>query len=107
MTMIEYENLKKVNQPFFPEYLNAFQEMLESGWYVLGTQVQKFEQEFAAYHNVEYCIGVASGLDALILSLQVYDFPEGYEVIVPSNTYIASILAIITGFILSDTSHIE
>jgi len=93
--MIEYENLKKVNQPFFPEYQKAFQEMLESGWYVLGTQVHKFEQEFAAFHNVEYCIGVASGLDALILSLQVYDFPEGYEVIVPSNTYIASILAII------------
>jgi dTDP-4-amino-4,6-dideoxygalactose transaminase len=93
--MIEYEDLKKVNQPFFSEYQKVFQETLESGRYVLGTQVQKFEQEFAAYHSVEYCIGVASGLDALILSLQVHDFPEGSEVIAPSNTYIASILAII------------
>jgi len=93
--MIEYENLYKVNQKFFTEYQTSFESFLQSGWYVLGTNVKRFEEEFAHYHGVKYCIGVASGLDALILALNAMDFPPQSEIIVPSNTYIATILAII------------
>jgi dTDP-4-amino-4,6-dideoxygalactose transaminase len=93
--MIEYENLRKVNEPFFDELRTAFIETLESGWYILGKNVEQFEREFAEYCGVPYCIGVASGLDALVLSLMAYDFPAGSEIIVPSNTYIATILAIL------------
>lgn len=93
--VIEYENLRKVNEPFFPEYNRVFNKVLESGWYVLGQNLARFEREFANYCGVSHCIGVASGLDALILSLRAHDFPAGSEVIVPSNTYIATILAII------------
>lgn len=93
--MIDYENLGKVNKPFFAELRRAFGETLESGWYILGKNVERFEREFADYCDAAHCIGVASGLDALILSLKAHEFPSGSEVIVPSNTYIATILAII------------
>jgi len=93
--MIEYENLGKLNQPFFDDYQVAFKEMLESGWYVLGNKVKSFEQEFQEYCNTNHCIGVANGLDALSLSLNAFNFEKGAEVIVPSNTYIATILAIV------------
>jgi dTDP-4-amino-4,6-dideoxygalactose transaminase len=93
--VIEYENLYKVNEPFFPEFRRAFNNTLESGWFILGKNVERFEREFAAYCGVSHCIGVASGLDALILSLKAHEFPPGSEVLVPANTYIASILAII------------
>ena len=93
--MIEYENLRKVNEPFVSEFRRVFNETLESGWYILGKNVEHFEQDFADYCGASHCIGVASGLDALILSLKAYDFAPGSEVIVPSNTYIATILAIV------------
>jgi dTDP-4-amino-4,6-dideoxygalactose transaminase len=93
--MIEYENLYKVNLPFFEEFQNAFRNVLESGWFILGENVEAFEKEFAGYLNVNHCIGVASGLDALILSLKALDLPERSEIIVPSNTYIATILSVI------------
>lgn len=93
--MIEYENLRKVNQPFFEEFNKSFQTSLESGWYILGVNVSHFEKDFAEFHSIKNCIGVASGLDALILSLQSCNFPKNSEVIVPSNTYIATILAIL------------
>jgi dTDP-4-amino-4,6-dideoxygalactose transaminase len=93
--MIEYENLKAVNQTLFNRYREAFDNLLSSGWYVLGKQVKDFEQLYAAYCQTRYCIGVANGLDALILSLRAFNFEPGSEVIVPSNTYIASILAIV------------
>ena len=93
--MIEYENLAKVNQVYFDEFKKVFNDVLESGWFILGNNVQKFEKEFAAYNNVNYCAGVASGLDALTLSIQALDLEKGSEIIVPSNTYIATILAII------------
>lgn len=92
--MIEYENLAKVNQPFFNKFKKAFNDVLDSGWFILGKNVEKFEKEFAAYNNVKYCAGVASGLDALILSIKALDLEKGSEIIVPSNTYIATILAI-------------
>lgn len=93
--MIEYEDLKKVNEPFFNEYREAFSERLQNGWYILGDSVNKFEKEFADYCGARYCIGVASGLDALVLSLKIFGFKPDSEVIVPSNTYIATILSII------------
>jgi dTDP-4-amino-4,6-dideoxygalactose transaminase len=92
--MIEYENLKLLNEPFFQAYKDAFSETLESGWFILGENVNKFETEFADYCGIKHCIGVASGLDALALALKVYDFSPGSEVIVPSNTYVATILSI-------------
>lgn len=93
--MIEYENLGKSNQPFFEAYKKAFTETLESGWYILGDKVKSFEKEFTGYCGVKYCTGVANGLDALILSLRACNFSPGDEVIVPSNTYIATILSIV------------
>lgn len=93
--MIEYENLKKLNEPFFEDFKENFNQVLQSGWYILGKNVQKFENQFAEYNETNNCIGVASGLDALILGLRVFDFPNGSEVIVPSNTYIATILSIL------------
>jgi len=93
--MIEYENLDKLNQPFFEAYEKEFRELLKSGWFILGDKVKTFEKEFAAYCNTTYCCGVANGLDAMILALKAFDFNKGDEVIVPSNTYIATILAIL------------
>ncbi len=93
--MIEYENLFKANKPFIEEYKSKFADTLNSGWFILGKNVEQFEKEFADYHDAKHCIGLASGLDALILSLIAFDFEKGNEVIVPSNTYIATILAIL------------
>jgi dTDP-4-amino-4,6-dideoxygalactose transaminase len=93
--MIEYENLAGVNAPYRSEFEGKFSAVLQKGWFVLGKEVSAFEQEFAAWCGVKHCVGVASGLDALILSLKALHLPAGGEVLVPSNTYIASILAII------------
>ncbi|MFT3934701.1 MAG: DegT/DnrJ/EryC1/StrS family aminotransferase [Chitinophagaceae bacterium] len=95
MPMIEYENLRKVNQSFFEAYQHAFNNILNSGWYILGNAVKKFEAEYAAYCNTAYCIGVANGLDAITLALNAFQFEDGAEIIVPSNTYIATILSIV------------
>jgi len=93
--MIEYESLKKVNEKLFSKYENSFREFIESGWYILGENVSTFENEFASFCGTEYGVGVASGLDALILAIDAFEFPEDSEIIVPSNTYIATILAIV------------
>jgi dTDP-4-amino-4,6-dideoxygalactose transaminase len=92
---IPYEDLRRLNQPFFNDYQSSFLEFLDSGWYVLGSFVQQFESEFAKYCGVKHCIGVANGLDALIIALRILELPSDTEVIVPSNTYVATILAII------------
>ncbi len=94
LTPIEYENLYLLNAPFFSEYKQSFAGTLDSGWFILGSRVKAFEEEFASFCGVKHCAGVASGLDAMILALKSFDFPAGSEVIVPSNTYIASILAV-------------
>jgi dTDP-4-amino-4,6-dideoxygalactose transaminase len=73
---------------------DAIQRVLNSGWYILGSEVNKLEEEFANYLGVKYCVGVASGLDALHLILRVLEIGKGDEVIVPANTYIATLLAI-------------
>ena len=93
--MIPYENLKRLNKPFEVSFKEAFNNVLETGHYILGHYLEQFEQEFAAYNNVNHCIGVSSGRDAIIIALRALELPEGSEVIVPSNTYIATILAII------------
>lgn len=93
--MIEYENLGKLNAPFFKDYEKSFKEVLESGWYILGQNVENFEREFAQYLNTQYVVGVANGLDALTIALKACEFEAESEVIVPSNTYIATILAIV------------
>jgi dTDP-4-amino-4,6-dideoxygalactose transaminase len=94
-TKILYEDLKAVNAPYFNKLSEEATRTIENGWYVLGESVKKFELKFGEIHNNSFCIGVASGLDALVLGLAVFDFPKGSKVLVPSNTYIASILAII------------
>ncbi|MBC7922931.1 MAG: DegT/DnrJ/EryC1/StrS family aminotransferase [Ferruginibacter sp.] len=93
--MIEYENLRKLNEPFHAEYERCFREVLESGWYILGKGVAAFEDSFARYNQSTHCVGVASGLDALVLSLRCFGFEPGSEVILPSNTYIATILSVL------------
>lgn len=93
--MIEYENLGELNKPFFEEYKASFEKTLTSGWYILGKNVKQFEEEFAKYHQTKHCVGVTSGLDALILSLKAFNYEKDSEVIVPSNTYIATILSIL------------
>lgn len=93
--MIEYENLKKVNQRLFEQYQESFKEFVESGWYILGNNVKKFEREFSQFCTTKYSVGVASGLDALILAIDAFDFPKDSEIILPANTYIATILAVV------------
>jgi dTDP-4-amino-4,6-dideoxygalactose transaminase len=93
--MVEYEDLKKLNRHFESQLQEAFGKFINKGTYILGEEVSLFEQEFADYNRSKYCIGVASGLDALFLSLIALDLPAKSEVLVPSNTYIATILSII------------
>jgi dTDP-4-amino-4,6-dideoxygalactose transaminase len=94
-TLIEYENLAEVNAPFFKEYAQCFDLVLKSGWYILGESVSRFENEFLQWNNSKYCVGVASGLDAITLSVAAFEFAKGSEIIVPSNTYIATILSVL------------
>ncbi len=93
--MIEYENLGRTNQSFMQEFELKAKQVIHSGWYILGQELQAFEENFASYLGVKHCVGVASGLDALKISLKVLDLPKGSEVIVASNSYIATVLAII------------
>ncbi len=93
--MIEYESLLNSNIQFAEAYKKAFAEVLDSGWYILGNKVKEFEKKFSSYTGSRHTLGVASGLDALLLALKALDLPSGSEVIVPSNTYIATILAIL------------
>jgi dTDP-4-amino-4,6-dideoxygalactose transaminase len=93
--MIRYENLALSNKSFEADLKTAFDQFLQDGWYVLGKRVEQFETDFASFHNAKHCIGVGNGLDALVLILRSLNLPKGSEVIVPSNTYIATILAIL------------
>lgn len=73
---------------------DAYRRVMESGWYILGEEVEAFESEFAAYCGVKHCVGVGNGLEALHLILRAYGIGRGHEVIVPANTYIATWLAV-------------
>lgn len=92
--MIKFLDLHKVNDRFRGEIDAAVKRVLDSGWYLLGKEVEQFEADFASYCGTKHCIGVANGLDALNLIIKAYGFGPGDEIIVPANTYIASILAI-------------
>lgn len=93
--MIEYEDLHRLNDSFAQDYQRKFKEVLYSGWFILGKQVSEFENQFAQYCGSKFCVSVANGLDALTLALRSFSFQDGAEVIVPSNTYIATILSIL------------
>lgn len=92
--MVKFLDLYKVNEAHRAELDRAIKEVMDSGWYVLGQHCERFEKNFAAYCGTRYAIGVANGLDALKLIVKAYGFGQGDEIIVPANTYIASILAI-------------
>lgn len=92
--MIKFLDLKKINERFRAKLDIAAKRVLDSGWYLLGREVEQFEADFAAYCGVKHCVGVANGLDALNLIIKAYGFGPGDEIIVPANTFIASILAI-------------
>lgn len=93
--IIEYESLARSNAVFMAELEAAATRVIRSGWYVLGQEVSNFETEFAHYVGAKHCIGVGNGLDALILSIEALDLPKGSDILVASNTYIATILAIV------------
>ena len=92
--MIPFLDIKSINGQHRTELIAAFERVLDSGWYILGDEVKAFERDFAEYCGTEHCVGVANGLDALHLILRAYDIGAGDEVIVPSNTYIATWLAV-------------
>ncbi len=92
--MIPYLDLKQINLRHKEGLQSAFEQILESGWFILGSKLETFEKEYANFNNVTHSVGLANGLDALILSLKAIGIQSGDEVIVPSNTYIASWLAI-------------
>ncbi|MCP9767712.1 DegT/DnrJ/EryC1/StrS family aminotransferase [Lacihabitans sp. LS3-19] len=92
---IPFLSLKKVNLRYQVEFQESFLEFVDIGHYILGPQVKAFEANFAEYCQSKYCIGVANGLDALELIIKSYKFPSNSEIIVPANTYYASILSII------------
>ena len=96
--MIPFLDLKGLNAQYRAELIEACTKVVDSGWYIQGNECKEFEAEFANYCGTKYAIGVANGLDALILILRAYKelgfMKDGDEIIVPSNTYIASILAI-------------
>lgn len=96
--MIKFLNLQKVNSQYAQELKEAAARVIDSGWYLMGNELEKFEKNFADYCGAKHCIGLANGLDALRLILKAYielnEMEEGDEIIVPANTFIASILAI-------------
>ena len=97
--MIKFLDLNKINQPYENAFQNKLRNVLDSGWYILGDEVKLFEKNFAAYCDAKHCIGVGNGFDALTLIYKAYielgKMKKGDEVIVPANTYIATILSII------------
>jgi dTDP-4-amino-4,6-dideoxygalactose transaminase len=92
--MIPFLSFTKMNADIKAEILINIDQFIDKGWYVLGEQVKQFEKEYAAYCTTQYCSGVANGLDAIIIALKSLNIGEGDEVIVPSNTYIATWLAV-------------
>jgi dTDP-4-amino-4,6-dideoxygalactose transaminase len=97
--MIPFLDIKAINQPYQEAFRKKMNLFFEKGWYILGEEVKAFEEEFAAYCGSEYCVGVGNGLDAIVLTFKAYielgNLQKGDEIIVPANTYIASILGIL------------
>ena len=97
--MIPFLDLHKINEQYQEDFKNQFTSFLKSGNYILANEVDSFEQEYANYCGTKYCIGTSNGLAALQLIFEAYKalgiLQEGDEIVVPANTYIATILAII------------
>jgi dTDP-4-amino-4,6-dideoxygalactose transaminase len=96
--MVKFLDLQRINDQYRKEFHDALDKVLDSGWFIMGNALQTFEQSFATFCGVKHCIGVGNGLDALILIMDAYRelgiMKDGDEVLVPGNTYIASILAV-------------
>ena len=92
--MVEFVSLKRQYDCYAPEYEDAALRALRSGWYIMGQELDAFERQFADYLGMNHCVGLNSGLDALILAIRALGIGPGDEVIVPANTYIASVLGI-------------
>jgi dTDP-4-amino-4,6-dideoxygalactose transaminase len=91
---IPFLSFEKMHSTIRIEIKKAFDEVYDSYWYILGKNVEKFEKEYANYSNVKFCAGVGNGLDAIIIALKTLNIGKGDSVIVPSNTYIATWLAV-------------
>ncbi len=87
-------DISRLHHPIRAQLDEAYKRVIDSGWFIMGPELEAFEAEFAAYSNVKHCIGVGNGLDALHLLLRAYGIGPGDEVIVPSNTFIATWLAV-------------
>ena len=94
MSNLPFLDLKAIQQLHADALRSAFERVLDSGWYILGEEVRHFEEEYVAYCGARECVGVANGLDALVLALRALDIGPGDEVLVPANTYIATWLAV-------------
>ncbi|WP_110931172.1 DegT/DnrJ/EryC1/StrS family aminotransferase [Paenibacillus bouchesdurhonensis] len=92
--MIPVLSLEPMHQKIRPEVISALEKVYDSNWFILGKELEQFEAEFAEYCNAKYAIGVGNGLDALYLILKAYGIGAGDEVIIPSNTFIATALAV-------------
>jgi len=96
--MIPFLDLKSINNNYRAELIDAATRVIDSGWYIHGNECLEFENEFSSYCGTDYAVGVANGLEALVLVLRAWKelgkLKDGDEIIVPANTYIASILAI-------------
>jgi dTDP-4-amino-4,6-dideoxygalactose transaminase len=89
-----FNNFKKTFADLGKELQEAVERVLSSGWYILGKEVESFESKYAEFNGTDHCIGVANGLDALHIALKSLGVKKGDEVIVPSNTYVATVLAV-------------
>ena len=92
--MIKFLDLKAINEQHRLEMEAAIKRVLDSGWYLLGKEIESFEKEFSKYCGVKHAVGCANGLDALKLIIQAYGFGPGDEIVAPANTYIASLISI-------------
>jgi dTDP-4-amino-4,6-dideoxygalactose transaminase len=97
--MISFLDINKINKSYEAVFHEKLQKVMDNGWYILGSEVKTFEENFANYCNKKYCVGVGNGLDAIVIAFKAYIelgiLQKGDEIIVPANTYIASILGII------------
>lgn len=94
MTTVPFLSFKEINKQLRPEIIRAFESVFDEAWYIMGQQLAAFEKEYAMFNRVNHAIGISNGLDALHIALKTLGIGEGDEVIVPSHTYIATVLAI-------------
>ena len=94
MNKIPFLSFAPINKQIKKEILSSFENFFENSWYILGEQVKRFEEEYALFNQVQNCVGVSNGLDALHIALKTLGIKRGDEVIIPSNTYIATALAV-------------